>query len=153
MCEDNWTEQETDRQDRVDNAIFNAIEEITPIGYLQWDMELIAEVREVIMDYVVNKKKWMTEQQFYPYRETDKDGNIILEPSKEPEPERLVVTVEQLDKAIKQVLLDLDFDDLAKVAGDFLGGLCVWDEGNNFIFVTDQNYNGALDFTKGKRNE
>lgn len=73
-----FTEQEADRQDRVDNAIAQLIEEITPIGYFRWDMEIIGEVRDVIMEYVVNQKKWMTEQQFYPYRELD-DGNLIME--------------------------------------------------------------------------
>lgn len=136
-----FTEQETDRQDRVDNAIFKMLKEITPIGYAQWDMEIIGEIRDVIVEYVVTKKKWMTEQQFYPYRTWDKDGNIIMEPA----PETLVVTAEQLCTAIKKVIDELDFDDLAKVAGDFLGGLCVWDEGDNFTFVTDENYEGALD--------
>lgn len=124
----NFTEQETDRQDRVDSAIANMIEELTPCGYWDWDMEVIGEVRDVLVEYIVNKKGWMTEQQFYPYREVH------------------TVDAEQLCNAINKAVEELDLIDLAKVASDFLGGLCVWnDEDCNFTFVPDERYNGALD--------
>lgn len=138
----NFTEQETDRQDRVDTAIAEMIKEVTPIGYFDWDMEIIGAIRDVIASYVVIQKRWMTEQQFYPYRVWDREGNIIMEPA----PKKITVTAEQLCTAIEKVVNELDLDDLAKVAGDFLGGLCVWsDEDCNFVFVTDENYEGALD--------
>jgi hypothetical protein len=140
---------EIEKQDIVDSACYELITQFTPNGLkdVEWNIEQIAKIREALQEVIVDDLKLMTEQEFYPYVELDNDGNFILEPY-EPKPERLVVTLEQLDKAIKGVVDELDFDELAKVAGDFLGGLCVWDEGDNFIFVTDENYNGGLDFIK-----
>ena len=110
MCkQDEYTAQETDRQDRVDNAIAELIKEFTPIGYFDWDMEIIGEVRDVIMEYVVNQKKWMTEHQFYPYRELDNDGS---------EPAEMIVTDEQIVTAMKQVIEYFDADELGVLAGD-----------------------------------
>jgi hypothetical protein len=146
MCEDNWTQEETDRQDRVDNAIFSVIEEITPIGYAQWDMEIIGDVRDVIMEYVVNQKKWMTEQQFYPYREWD----AIANPNPEPDIEEMIVTDEQLVTAMEKEIEDIDSDELALLAGDWLGGLCWYTNDGLFSFIPDEHYCGALDFTKEK---
>jgi hypothetical protein len=146
--EDGWTEQETDRQDRVDNAIFNMVEEITPIGYMDWDMELIGEIRDVIKEYVVDQKNWMTEQQFYPYRELTPEPkeNIVLQPFK-----GLIVTDEQLVTAMRKEVEDIDADQLAEWAGHCLGGKCWYLEDNTYSFEPDENYYGAFNFIKDKK--
>lgn len=142
-----WTEQETDRQDRVDNAIAELIKEVTPIGYFDWDMEVIGEVRDVIMEYVVNKKQWMTEQQFYPYRvllepkKKEETKNIILQPFK-----GLIVTDEQLVKALEKAIEDMDADELAHIAGETLGGKCWYLNDATYSFEPDDNYYGAFNF-------
>jgi hypothetical protein len=140
MCEDNWTEQETDRQDRVDNAISSAIEEITPIGYWQWDMELIAEVREVIMEYVVNQKKWMTEQQFYPYRELETG----------PEPEGFVVSDRRgkLSHLFEDSVYALDAQEFADLVGEIFGGTCRFIGDYKYLFIPNPDYQGGLDDIK-----
>jgi tetrahydromethanopterin S-methyltransferase subunit A len=148
MCEDyGFSGQETDRQDMVDSAIEEMLENVSPIGYVQWDMEIIGEIRDVIQDYIVNKKGWMSEQAFYPYRELDNNGNIILEPSK-PEPAEMILTDEQIVTAMKQVIEDIDADELGVLAGDWLGGLCWYTNDGLYSFIPDEHYCGALDFTK-----
>jgi hypothetical protein len=147
--DDGWDEYETYRQDKVDNAIFDMVKDITPIGYLQWDMELIGEIRDVILEYVVNQKKWMTEQQFYPYRELtpEPDGNITLQPFK-----GLIVTDEQLVTAMRKEVEDIDAEQLAEWAGHCLGGKCWYLEDNTYSFEPDENYYGAFNFIKDKAN-
>lgn len=72
MCkQDEFTEKETRRQDIVDNAIQNLMVELSPWGVddIEWDIEYIGMVRDVIKDFLVDKLSLMTEQEFYPYRE------------------------------------------------------------------------------------
>lgn len=67
-----FTERETDRQDEVDNAIHQMLCDLAPWGQgelIEWDIEDISNVRDVIQEILVDKLKLMTEQQFYPYRE------------------------------------------------------------------------------------
>jgi hypothetical protein len=144
MCEDyGFTGQETDRQDAVDSAIEEMLESVSPIGYVQWDMEIIGEIRDIVQDYIVNKKGWMSEQAFYPYRELDKEGNIILEPSK-PEVEEMIVTDDQLIGVLKECLESFDSDELSEIAKDWLGGLC-WHNGDfTYTFIPDERYNDAF---------
>ena len=59
------TARQIERQDCVDNAIFNLIQELSPVP-VEWDMEIIAEVREVIFEYLKEKIK-LSEMQFYPF--------------------------------------------------------------------------------------
>ena len=59
------TSRQIERQDCVDNAIFNLIQEISPVMTV-WDIEVIGEVRDVIGDYLKEKYK-VSEMQFYPY--------------------------------------------------------------------------------------
>jgi len=56
------------RQDFVDNEIFDLIRKILPEkNTIDWDIEMIGTIREAIREQVVNQKKIMNEQQFYPY--------------------------------------------------------------------------------------
>jgi hypothetical protein len=55
------------RQDEVDNAIAALINDL--VGKeVEWDMEIIGDVREVIQDHLV-AKGITTEMKFYPYIE------------------------------------------------------------------------------------
>lgn len=66
------SQKEIDRQDYVDNAIHNLIQDLCPIDSkegIEWDIENIASVREEIEAVLVRKLKLCTEMQFYPYRE------------------------------------------------------------------------------------
>src|SRR5512135_1028558 len=123
MCENDFTGKETDRQDCVDNSIQNLICEMAGRD-VEWNMENIGEVRDVLQGIIVDKLKLMTEQEFYPYREIGTDGNIILEPSKPQQGEEMIVTDEQLVTAMQKQLVEMDADELAQLAGDALGGLC-----------------------------
>ena len=61
------TSAQLERQDIVDSQIFELLQELVPSGLvLEWDIELIGEVRDVIQDEFV-KRGWCTEQEFYPY--------------------------------------------------------------------------------------
>jgi len=66
------TEPETDRakierQDFVDNSIFDMLEELNPSRHeLEWDIKPISEIREVIIKYFVDELKICTEDEFYP---------------------------------------------------------------------------------------
>jgi hypothetical protein len=135
-----FTEQEIDRQDKVDGVIFSAIEELTPIGYARWDIELIGEVRDVIMEYVVNKKKWMTEKQFYPYRE--------LEP--EPEPEEFVISDRRgkLSHLFEDTVYALDAQKFADLVGEIFGGTCRFQGEYKYLFIPNSDYQGGLDDIK-----
>jgi len=136
MCkQDEYTAQETDRQDRVDSAIEEMLEDVSPIGYVQWDMEIIGEIRDVVQDYIVNKKGWMNEQAFYPYRELNKDG---------PEPAEMILTDEQIVTAMKQVIEYIDADELGVLAGDWLGGLCWYLNDGTYSFIPDERYADAF---------
>jgi len=64
------TKKQIIRQDFVDNKVFDLIKKLVPASKaknLQWDIEMIGEVRDIIRIYVVNHKKLMAEQAFYPY--------------------------------------------------------------------------------------
>jgi len=50
------TKKEIERQDFVDNKIFELINELIPNEQkLDWDIEMIGEVRDIISDWIVDK--------------------------------------------------------------------------------------------------
>ena len=60
------TDVQIERQDVVDNAIFNLICEVNPSdAELEWNIELIGNVRDAIQSELV-KRKICTAQEFYP---------------------------------------------------------------------------------------
>ena len=64
------TEQQIDRQDYVDNAIFSLMRVINPSNKeIEWDIEMIGEIRDVLKEWLVDKLNLTTEQEFYPYSE------------------------------------------------------------------------------------
>jgi len=66
------SKKKLERQDFVDNEVFDLIKKLISANKaknLQWDIEMIGEVRDVIRIYAVDRKKLMTEQEFYPHVE------------------------------------------------------------------------------------
>ncbi len=64
------TEEQIERQDSVDNAIYQLIRELNPTAdEIRWDIEMIGEVRDVIEDWIVERLKITDEQSFYPWVE------------------------------------------------------------------------------------
>lgn len=62
-------EKEIARQDFVDNAIFDLIQEINPTDKnIDWDIDFIGEIREVVLNRFLDAKI-CTEQEFYPNME------------------------------------------------------------------------------------
>lgn len=63
------TDQQITRQDFVDNAIYDFINELIPsYKELDWNIDVIGEVRDAIQAQLVNRGL-CTEQEFYPYIE------------------------------------------------------------------------------------
>ena len=61
------TKQALERQDFVDNEIFQLIKHLIPKStQLKWDIEMISAVRHATMKQIVYKK-YMSEAKFYPY--------------------------------------------------------------------------------------
>lgn len=64
------TEEQIERQDSVDNAIYQLIQGLNPTAdEIRWDIEMIGETRDVIEDWLVERLKITDEQNFYPYLE------------------------------------------------------------------------------------
>ena len=76
--EDEFTQQETDRQDYVDNVIQHTLDRLAGTA-IDWNIEYIGEIRDAIQSIIVDELKLMTEQEFYPYREIEDDNQIIME--------------------------------------------------------------------------
>jgi hypothetical protein len=148
--EKEFTGREAERQDCVDNAIYNLLLELglTNEDSLEWDIEEIGEVRDAIQDILVGKHKIMSEQQFYPYRELegyDEKGRPISTFN------RIVVPLDDLDSTIKDQIDQWDFEELASIASDWFGGKCYWagtfDGEDLFFFEPDEEaYQGAFDY-------
>lgn len=61
------TNKQIERQDLVDNEIFQLLNNLNPTSEkLDWNIEFISEIREVVMD-VLLEHTTMTEMDFYPY--------------------------------------------------------------------------------------
>lgn len=62
------TDEQIKRQDLVDNAIYHLIQEVNPAGKtIEWDIEMIGDVRDVIREWLVERMNVISEQRFYPY--------------------------------------------------------------------------------------
>jgi hypothetical protein len=147
--------REIERQDCVDNAIHNFIEDMIPnaTDYLEWNIENIGIIRDALQEIIVDKLGLMTEQEFYPYIELDDDGNFVLEPSDKPDETNKegewVVTVDQLEKAVMTAISQTDADEFAQLAGDSLGGYCRYNPlTQKYYFTPNLNYQGGLDFIR-----
>ena len=63
------TKEQIERQDFVDNAVYDFINELIPSDKeMEWDIEAIGEVRDAVQAILVGRG-FCTEQEFYPYIE------------------------------------------------------------------------------------
>ncbi|OGW51816.1 MAG: hypothetical protein A2Y81_01205 [Nitrospirae bacterium RBG_13_43_8] len=75
MNENEVTQQQIAQQDFVDNAIFSLIRSVNPNNKeIEWDIEMIGEIRDVLKEWLVDKLDLSTEQEFYPYLEEWKES-------------------------------------------------------------------------------
>ncbi len=62
------TKKQIERQDFVDNQIFELLNNLLPPSkQMEWDIEVIAEVRDTIQTQIVDNQQAMSEAKFYPY--------------------------------------------------------------------------------------
>jgi hypothetical protein len=67
MNQKGLTQQQITQQDFVDNTIFSFIRLINPSNKeIEWDIEMIGEIRDVLKEWLVDKLNLITEQEFYP---------------------------------------------------------------------------------------
>ena len=62
------TRNELERQDFVDNRIFELLRSVNPsMRSLRWNIEMIGDVRDVIETWLVHRHQCCSSQAFYPY--------------------------------------------------------------------------------------
>ena len=62
------TDDQIRRQDFVDNQVFELIQRLAPPSKeISWNIEMIAEVREMVRVWMVERLKIADEMNFYPY--------------------------------------------------------------------------------------
>lgn len=62
------TKRELERQDLVDNSIFELLQTINPSEKeIEWDIEMIGAIRDVVSKIFVEELKLSSEKKFYPY--------------------------------------------------------------------------------------
>ncbi len=61
------TKKQIERQDFVDNQIFELMQKLLPTSeQIDWDIEVIGAVRDVAREQIVNNQKLASEAKFYP---------------------------------------------------------------------------------------
>jgi len=61
------TESQIKRQDFVDNEIYDLVKRLAPSKKeVEWNIEMIADVRDTIQHWLVDKYKIVGELEFYP---------------------------------------------------------------------------------------
>lgn len=64
------TDKQIKRQDFVDNQIFELIQELNPYQTeIDWNIEMISDIREIIRIWLVEDLKVTDEMSFYAYTE------------------------------------------------------------------------------------
>jgi hypothetical protein len=62
-----FTEEQIKRQDFVDNEIYDLVKRLTPSKReIEWDIEMIADIRDTIQHWLVDRYKIVDELDFYP---------------------------------------------------------------------------------------
>jgi hypothetical protein len=63
----NLSEGQLKRQDFVDNQIYDLMKRlIPPTREIEWNIEMIADIRDTIHHWLVDKDKVVDELEFYP---------------------------------------------------------------------------------------
>ncbi len=61
------TNKQIERQDLVDNRIFELIQDLNPSQtQIDWDIEMIGGVRDCVLS-ILNEKVSVSEEEFYPF--------------------------------------------------------------------------------------
>jgi hypothetical protein len=61
------TEDQIKRQDFVDNQIYDLMKRLNPSRReLEWDIEMIGDIRDTIQHWLVDRYKIVDELEFYP---------------------------------------------------------------------------------------
>lgn len=69
------TDRQIERQDFVDNKIYELIVSLNPSHKeISWDIEMIANVREHIREWLVERCGICIESEFYPFLENGNSG-------------------------------------------------------------------------------
>jgi hypothetical protein len=64
------TEDQVRRQDFVDIEIYQLMQRLNPTDkFIDWNIEMIGEIRDVIREWIVEKMKITDEQTFYAYKD------------------------------------------------------------------------------------
>ena len=62
-----FTEDQIKRQDFVDNEIYDLVKQLIPSRKeIEWDIEMIADIRDTIQHWLVDRYKIVNELEFYP---------------------------------------------------------------------------------------
>jgi hypothetical protein len=69
MTTQELTSNQTERQDFVDNAIYELIASLNPSNKkeISWNIEMIGDVRECIRHWLVERHQVCTDLAFYPF--------------------------------------------------------------------------------------
>jgi len=63
----NLSEGQIKRQDFVDNQIYDLVKRLNPSRReIEWDIEMIADIRDTIQHWLVDRYKIVDELDFYP---------------------------------------------------------------------------------------
>jgi hypothetical protein len=63
----NFSEDQIKRQDFVDNQIYDLVNLLIPsTREIEWDIEMIADIRDTIQHWLVDRYKIVNELEFYP---------------------------------------------------------------------------------------
>jgi hypothetical protein len=63
----NFSEEQIRRQDFVDNEIYDLVKRLVPSGKeIEWNIEMIGDIRDSIQHWLVDKYKIVDELEFYP---------------------------------------------------------------------------------------
>jgi len=61
------SEEQMERQDFVDNQIYDLVKRLIPsTSEIEWDIEMIADIRDTIQHWLVDEYKIADELEFYP---------------------------------------------------------------------------------------
>jgi hypothetical protein len=62
-----FTEDQIKRQDFVDNQIYDLVKRLVPSAReIEWDIEMIGDIRDTIQHWLVDRYKIVEELEFYP---------------------------------------------------------------------------------------
>lgn len=142
--DETWTGREEERQDCVDNLIFELMEAVVPEETeIEWDIEDIAEIRDVLESIIVDKLSLMTSYDFYPYRQLDDES--------EPEVQAGFVISDRYGKMthlVEDSVGGLDAQEFGDLVGELFGGTCRFIGDYKYMFTPNSDYQGGLDDIK-----